>query len=131
MASCIRPSTCARPIPPAIWTTCPRRRVGCQGSGPSPTASPSAGIMRVPPSAAGVRRIGLVDFDVVDFSNLQRQVLHGTSDVGRSKLQSAKDRLHDINPDVQVDLYETRLNAGNALAIIEPYDLVIDGTDNF
>jgi adenylyltransferase/sulfurtransferase len=82
-------------------------------------------------AAAGVGRIGLVDFDVVDFSNLQRQVLHGTADVGRPKLQSARQRLHDINPEVQLDLYETRLTAANALAIFEPYDVVIDGTDNF
>src|SRR6266849_3465911 len=82
-------------------------------------------------AAAGVGRIGLVDFDVVDFSNLQRQVLHGTPDVGRSKLQSAQERLQAINPEVQIDLYETRLTAANALAILEPYDLVIDGTDNF
>jgi adenylyltransferase/sulfurtransferase len=82
-------------------------------------------------AAAGVGRIGLVDFDVVDFSNLQRQILHGTPDVGRPKLQSAKDRLQAINPDVQLDLYETRLTAANALALVEPYDIVIDGTDNF
>jgi adenylyltransferase/sulfurtransferase len=82
-------------------------------------------------AAAGVGRIGLVDFDVVDFSNLQRQVLHGTADVGRSKLQSARQRLQDINPEVQLDLYETRLTSANALSILEPYDVVIDGTDNF
>src|SRR5713226_9641634 len=82
-------------------------------------------------AAAGVGRIGLVDFDIVDFSNLQRQVLHGTPDVGRPKLQSAKDRLQAINPEVQIDLYETRLTSSNALAILEPYDVVIDGTDNF
>lgn len=82
-------------------------------------------------AAAGIGRIGLVDFDVVDFSNLQRQVLHGTPDVGRSKLQSAKDRLQAINPEVQIDLYETRLTSGNALEIFKPYDIIIDGTDNF
>jgi molybdopterin/thiamine biosynthesis adenylyltransferase/rhodanese-related sulfurtransferase len=82
-------------------------------------------------AAAGVGRIGLVDFDVVDFSNLQRQVLHGTPDVGRSKLQSAKDRLTAINPEVQIDLYETRLTSANALSLFEPYDVIIDGTDNF
>ena len=82
-------------------------------------------------AAAGVGRIGLVDFDVVDFSNLQRQVLHGTPDVGRPKLQSARDRLQAINPEVQLDLYETRLTSANALDIFEPYDIVIDGTDNF
>jgi adenylyltransferase/sulfurtransferase len=82
-------------------------------------------------AAAGVGRLGLVDFDVVDFSNLQRQVLHGTPDVGRPKLHSAKDRLQAINPDVRIDLYETRLSSANALSIFEPYDIIIDGTDNF
>lgn len=82
-------------------------------------------------AAAGVGRIGLVDFDVVDFSNLQRQVLHGTPDVGRPKLHSARDRLQAINPEVQIDLYETRLNKDNALKIFDPYDVIIDGTDNF
>src|SRR5271170_4235302 len=82
-------------------------------------------------AAAGVGRLGLVDFDVVDFSNLQRQVLHGTPDVGRPKLHSARDRLKAINPDVQLDLYETRLTSANALELFRPYDLVIDGTDNF
>jgi adenylyltransferase/sulfurtransferase len=81
--------------------------------------------------AAGVGRIGLVDFDVVDFSNLQRQVLHGTPDVGRPKLHSARDRLKAINPEVRVDLYETRLTSANAMALFEPYDVIIDGTDNF
>jgi adenylyltransferase/sulfurtransferase len=82
-------------------------------------------------AAAGVGRIGLVDFDVVDFSNLQRQILHGTADVGRPKLQSAKDRILAVNPETQIDLYETRLTSANALKILEPYDLIIDGTDNF
>lgn len=82
-------------------------------------------------AAAGVGRIGLVDFDVVDFSNLQRQVLHGTADVGRPKLRSAKEKLNAINPEVRIDLYETRLTSVNALDLFEPYDLVIDGTDNF
>jgi adenylyltransferase/sulfurtransferase len=82
-------------------------------------------------AAAGIGRIGLVDFDLVDFSNLQRQVLHGTPDVGRSKLQSAKDRLAAINPEVRVDCYETRLTSANALDISKPYDIIIDGTDNF
>jgi adenylyltransferase/sulfurtransferase len=81
--------------------------------------------------AAGVGRIGLVDFDVVDFSNLQRQVIHGTPDVGRPKLHSARDRLKAINPEVRVDLYETRLTSANALSLFEPYDVIIDGTDNF
>ncbi len=82
-------------------------------------------------AAAGVGRIGLIDFDLVDFSNLQRQVLHGTPDVGRPKLHSARDRLQAINPEVRIDLYEARLTSANALSIFEPYDLIIDGTDNF
>ena len=82
-------------------------------------------------AAAGVGRIGVVDFDVVDFSNLQRQIIHGTSDVGRSKLASAKDRLADINPHVQVDTYETALSSDNALELFGPYDVILDGTDNF
>src|SRR5438128_12159040 len=77
-------------------------------------------------AAAGVGRIGLVDFDVVDFSNLQRQVLHGTPDVGRPKLHSARDRLQAINPEVRVDLYETHLTSANAMDILRPYDVVID-----
>jgi sulfur-carrier protein adenylyltransferase/sulfurtransferase len=82
-------------------------------------------------AAAGVGRLGLVDFDVVDFSNLQRQVLHGTPDVGRPKLQSARDRIQAINPEVKVDLYETHLTSANAFDILRPYDVIIDGTDNF
>jgi sulfur-carrier protein adenylyltransferase/sulfurtransferase len=82
-------------------------------------------------AAAGVGRIGVVDFDVVDFSNLQRQIIHGTSDVGRSKLASAKDRLLDINPHIQVDTYETALSSENALELFKPYDVILDGTDNF
>jgi adenylyltransferase/sulfurtransferase len=82
-------------------------------------------------AAAGVGRLGLVDFDAVDFSNLQRQVLHGTPDVGRPKLQSAKDRIAAINPEVKVDLYETHLKRDNAFDVLRPYDVVIDGTDNF
>jgi len=82
-------------------------------------------------AAAGVGRIGIVDFDVVDASNLQRQVLHGTSTVGVAKVQSAAQRIADINPNVQVDLYEEALTSENALRIFEPYDVVVDGTDNF
>jgi molybdopterin/thiamine biosynthesis adenylyltransferase/rhodanese-related sulfurtransferase len=82
-------------------------------------------------AAAGVGRIGIVDFDVVDTSNLQRQVIHGTSWVGKPKIESAKHRIHEINPHCQVDLYETALTSENALEIIRPYDLVCDGTDNF
>lgn len=82
-------------------------------------------------AAAGIGRIGIVDSDVVDFSNLQRQVLHGTKDVGRSKCKSARERIRDINPNVQVDLYETLFTSENARKIAEPYDIIIDGTDNF
>ena len=82
-------------------------------------------------AAAGVGRIGMIDFDVVDFSNLQRQILHGTADVGRLKLHSARDRIASINPEVRVDLYEEHLSSKNALRIFEPYDIIIDGTDNF
>jgi sulfur-carrier protein adenylyltransferase/sulfurtransferase len=82
-------------------------------------------------AAAGVGRIGLVDFDVVDFSNLQRQIIHGTKDVGRPKLHSAADRLRDINPHVQYDLHEAMFTSENALEIGRDYDMIIDGTDNF
>ncbi|MEB3351328.1 MAG: molybdopterin-synthase adenylyltransferase MoeB [Cyanobacteriota bacterium] len=82
-------------------------------------------------AAAGVGRLGIVDFDVVDHSNLQRQVIHGTSWVGKPKIESAKHRIHEINPHCQVDLYETALTSENALEIIRPYDIVCDGTDNF
>lgn len=82
-------------------------------------------------AAAGIGRIGIVDFDVVDHSNLQRQVIHGTSWVGKPKIESAKNRILEINPSCQVDLYETRISSENALEIVEPYDIVVDGTDNF
>ncbi|MEO0947750.1 MAG: molybdopterin-synthase adenylyltransferase MoeB [Cyanobacteria bacterium J06641_5] len=82
-------------------------------------------------AAAGVGRIGIVDFDVVDRSNLQRQIIHGTSWVGKPKIESAQARIHEINPFCQVDLYETMLSSENALEILAPYDVVIDGTDNF
>jgi molybdopterin/thiamine biosynthesis adenylyltransferase/rhodanese-related sulfurtransferase/molybdopterin converting factor small subunit len=82
-------------------------------------------------AAAGVGTLGIVDFDVVDMSNLQRQLLHGTDDVGRSKLDSAKDRLHSLNPNVHVETYETALSSENALELFEPYDVILDGTDNF
>jgi adenylyltransferase/sulfurtransferase len=82
-------------------------------------------------AAAGIGRIGIVDFDVVDSSNLHRQIIHGTSWVGKPKIESAKHRILEINPNCQVDLYETALRSDNALQIAEPYDLVIDGTDNF
>ena len=82
-------------------------------------------------AAAGVGHIGLVDFDVVDLTNLQRQLLHGTKDVGRTKLDSARDRIRDVNPHVELTTYETALTSENALDIIKDYDIVIDGTDNF
>jgi sulfur-carrier protein adenylyltransferase/sulfurtransferase len=82
-------------------------------------------------AAAGVGTLGLVDFDVVDESNLQRQILHGTKDVGRPKTASAKDRLRDINPNVDVEVFETHLTSANALDIIKNFDIVVDGTDNF
>ena len=82
-------------------------------------------------AAAGIGRLGLVDFDVVDFSNLQRQILHGTDDVGRKKLNSAKDRIKAVNPNVQVDLHDCLFRSENAMQIVRDYDIVVDGTDNF
>jgi len=82
-------------------------------------------------AAAGVGTLGLVDFDVVDKTNLQRQIIHGTSTVGRPKLDSAKERIQDLNPNVQVETFETRLTSENALDIIREFDIVADGTDNF
>jgi sulfur-carrier protein adenylyltransferase/sulfurtransferase len=82
-------------------------------------------------AAAGVGTLGLVDFDVVDKTNLQRQILHGTATVGTPKLESARARIEDLNPNVQVETFETRLTSENALDIIRPFDIVADGTDNF
>ena len=82
-------------------------------------------------AAAGIGRIGLVDFDIVDRSNLQRQIIHNTDWVGKPKIESAKNRILGINPNCQVDLYETALSSANALEIFEPYDIIVDGTDNF
>jgi adenylyltransferase/sulfurtransferase len=82
-------------------------------------------------AAAGVGTIGLVDFDVVDVSNLQRQVLHGTAAVGRPKLESARARIADLNPNVNVETHDTRLTSANALQILAHYDVIVDGTDNF
>ena len=82
-------------------------------------------------AAAGVGTIGLVDFDAVDASNLQRQILHGTKDIGRPKLASARDRLRDINPNVRVEAHETSFSEANALDLVKAYDVVLDGTDNF
>jgi len=96
--------------------------VGAGGLG-SPVALYLAG--------AGVGTLGLVDFDVVDVTNLHRQLLHGTRDIGRRKLDSARDRLHDVNPHVHVQTYDAKLTSANAIDIMRDYDLVIDGTDNF
>jgi molybdopterin/thiamine biosynthesis adenylyltransferase/rhodanese-related sulfurtransferase len=82
-------------------------------------------------AAVGVGTIGIVDFDDVDLSNLQRQILHGTKDIGRSKLKSARDRLRDINPEIEIELHEWRFSSENASQLVEQYDLVVDGSDNF
>ena len=82
-------------------------------------------------AAAGVGRIGLVDFDVVDYSNLQRQIIHGTPDVGRRKLDSARDSLHALNPEVEIETHEVALSSANALDLLGGYDVIVDGTDNF
>jgi molybdopterin/thiamine biosynthesis adenylyltransferase/rhodanese-related sulfurtransferase len=82
-------------------------------------------------AAAGVGTMGLVDFDVVDFTNLQRQIIHSTADVGRPKLQSAADKIHAMNPAVELKLFETRLTSQNALELFRQFDMVVDGTDNF
>src|SRR6187401_1530518 len=82
-------------------------------------------------AAAGIGTIGIADFDVVDFSNLQRQIIHGTPDVGRAKLESAKSRLNALNPNVHIETYDEALSSENALRLFEPYDVILDGTDNF
>ena len=82
-------------------------------------------------AAAGIGRIGLVDFDVVDFSNLQRQIAHGTEDVDRSKVESATETVNSINPNVIVDKHETAFTSENAMGLVADYDIVVDGTDNF
>ena len=82
-------------------------------------------------AAAGVGTVGIVDFDVVDESNLQRQIIHGTSDVGRPKMESASERIKDINPNVHVEAYEEALTSENALEIFKDFDIIVDGTDNF
>jgi sulfur-carrier protein adenylyltransferase/sulfurtransferase len=100
-------------------------RVLCIGAGGlgSPTALYLA--------AAGVGTIGIVDFDEVDLSNLQRQILHGTKDIGRAKLESARDRLHDINPQIEIELHKCRFSSENASQLVARYDVVVDGSDNF
>ena len=82
-------------------------------------------------AAAGVGRLGIVDFDVVDFTNLQRQITFSTSDVGRPKIEAAKERLAGLNPGIRIDTYETRLTSDNALDLFRDYDIIVDGTDNF
>jgi len=82
-------------------------------------------------AAAGIGKLGILDFDTVDFSNLQRQIIHGTQDVGRPKTQSAKETIARINPNVEVVIHNTRITSQNALEVIGPYDIVVDGTDNF
>ena len=82
-------------------------------------------------AAAGVGRIGIVDFDIVDYSNLQRQIIHGTPDVGRPKLDSASDRLNAINPEIHVETHNEALTSSNALRLLGGYDVIVDGTDNF
>ena len=100
-------------------------RVLCIGAGG--LGSPAALYL----AAAGIGTLGLVDADRVDVSNLQRQILYGTADVGKPKLEVARDRLRDLNPDIEIVLHDTRLTSANGTEIIEPYDLVIDGSDNF
>jgi sulfur-carrier protein adenylyltransferase/sulfurtransferase len=100
-------------------------RILCVGAGG--LGSPAALYL----AAAGVGTIGIVDFDVVDFSNLQRQIIHGTADVGRSKLTSARERIHELNPDIRVETIEAPFKAANAREIVDGWDVVIDGTDNF
>ena len=100
-------------------------RVLCVGAGG--LGSPVAMYL----AAAGVGRIGLVDFDVVDVTNLQRQIIHGSSDVGRSKLESAADSLREINPHIDLVLHDVCLDSSNALEVFKEYDVVVDGTDNF
>ena len=100
-------------------------RVLCVGAGG--LGSPAALYL----AAAGVGTLGLVDFDVVDFTNLQRQIIHGTSDVGRSKLESAQARIEALNPEVRVETFEARFSVANAKTLLEAFDIVVDGTDNF
>jgi sulfur-carrier protein adenylyltransferase/sulfurtransferase len=116
-------------IMPEVTTEGQRRlkaaRVLCIGAGG--LGSPAALYL----SAAGVGTIGIVDFDDVDLSNLQRQILHGTKDVGRGKLESAQDRLRDTNPKIEIELHQCRFSSENASPIVSEYDIVVDGSDNF
>jgi sulfur-carrier protein adenylyltransferase/sulfurtransferase len=100
-------------------------RVLCIGAGG--LGSPAALYL----AAAGVGTVGIVDFDNVDLSNLQRQILHGTKDIGRGKLESARDRLHDINPQIEIELHKCRFSSENASQLVTTYDVIVDGSDNF
>jgi len=100
-------------------------RVLCVGAGG--LGSPAALYL----AAAGVGTLGLIDFDAVDFSNLQRQILYSTEDVGRPKLHAAADRLRGLNPNVRIVPHETMLNSSNAMDIFADYDIIVDGADNF
>src|SRR5215813_12527709 len=100
-------------------------RVLCIGAGG--LGSPAALYL----AAAGVGTIGIVDFDDVDLSNLQRQILHGTKDIGRRKLESARDRLRDINPQIEIQLHKCRFSSDNASELVAEYDVIVDGSDNF
>ena len=100
-------------------------RILCIGAGG--LGSPAALYL----AAAGVGTIGIVDFDDVDLSNLQRQILHGTKDIGRSKLESARDRMRDINPEIEIELHKCRFSSENASQLVAQYDVVVDGSDNF
>src|SRR5208282_3795406 len=82
-------------------------------------------------AAAGVGHLGLVDFDTVDFTNLQRQVTFGTSDVGRRKVEAARERLANLNPEIEITVFETMLTSANALELFRGFDIIVDGTDNF
>jgi sulfur-carrier protein adenylyltransferase/sulfurtransferase len=117
------------PIMPEVTPDGQRRlkaaRVLCIGAGG--LGSPAALYL----AAAGVGTIGIVDFDDVDLSNLQRQILHGTKDVGRGKLESARDRLRDINPEIEIELHRCRFSSENAPQLVSRYDVVVDGSDNF
>src|SRR6266536_983572 len=100
-------------------------RILCIGAGG--LGSPAALYL----AAAGVGTIGIVDFDDVDLSNLHRQILHGTNDIGRSKLESARDRLRDVNPEIEIELHKCRFSSENASQLVTQYDVVVDGSDNF
>ncbi|HMC78320.1 MAG TPA: molybdopterin-synthase adenylyltransferase MoeB [Vicinamibacterales bacterium] len=100
-------------------------RVLCVGAGG--LGSPAALYL----AAAGIGTLGLVDFDVVDFSNLQRQIIHGTPDVGRSKLESAQSRIEALNPEVRVETFDAHFSVANAKTLVEAFDVIVDGTDNF